>query len=554
MSATDNMQSRVLKSDAPLELITQVKEIEDQSDKWSRDLGLATFTHDVAVWGALTQIILLIEQHIGQHGHGSQKHREAMINLGRAGALLIDELRRSALPDKPVWLKWTPPLAVATQQAVMAAYHRDIFISTFTMWHRFRRTVEIISPTQLRFSVPPTLMDRRIMAHQQGCRIPNWPSTTDNPIDKSMVDDPDTVSLIAKLLSKATVEGALALRYPDDSELFSHLRNIYDRRLAVAFRRKPTLDLGGYTLGDFRRFFAVLLSLCSVHEYLCDAWSKLRGRFPTESAVMVKPLSEWTSLITGLSNLAESQVQLMIADLSFGTIKALDIYISPFVPTIDGSALFLIPHFILNSRAEENILRVCSYARPQYYSVIANAKEAEMREDIKQAVPARYTVSGPLKLPDEALPDLDIVLKDSADSCLLLGELKWLRKSTRVLEYLDREVELEEGFRQLRDIRTFLDAFPDFLQKRGLSNRINDPLTYAVIARDHISTIQMKDSFLAEFDALVWALRESESLAEAVRKLQGYEWLPVEGRDFYVRFESSTLAGVAIETEGFHRP
>jgi hypothetical protein len=268
---------------------------------------------------------------------------------------------------------------------------------------------------------------------------------------------------------------------------------------------------------------------------------------------MVKPLSEWTSLITGLSHLAESQVRLMIADLSFGTIKALDIYISPFVPTIDGKTLFLISHFILNSRAEENILRVCSYARPQYYSVIANAKEAEMREDIKQAVPARYTVSGPLKLPDEALPDLDIVLNDSADSCLLLGELKWLRKSTRVLEYLDREAELEEGFRQLRDIRTFLDAFPDFLQKRGLSNRINAPLTYAVIARDHISTTPMIDSLLAEFDALVWALCESESLAEAVRKLQGYEWLPVEGRDFYVRFEPSTLAGVTIETESFHR-
>jgi hypothetical protein len=368
------------------------------------------------------------------------------------------------------------------------------------------------------------------------------------------VDDPDTGSLIAKLLSKATVEGALALRYPDDSELFSHLRNIYDRRLAVAFRRKPTLDLGGYTLGDFRRFFAVLLSLCSVHEYLCDAWSKICGRFPTESVVMFKPLSEWTSLITGLSNLPESQVRLMIVDLSFGTIKALDIYISPFVPTNDGKALFLIPHFILNSRAEENILRVCSYARPQYYSVIANAKEAEMREDIKRAVPARYTVSGPLKLPDEALPDLDIVLKDSADSCLLLGELKWLRKSTRVLEYLDREAELEEGFRQLRDIRSFLETSPDFLQKSGLSNRIDLPQTYAVIARDHISTTQMKDSLLAEFDALIWALRESESLAEAVRKLQSYEWLPAEGRDFYVRFESSTLAGVTIETESFHRP
>ena len=84
------MQSPVLKPVAPPELIAQVQQLEDQSDEWSRDLSLTTFTHDVAVWGALAQIILLIEQHIGQHGHGSQKHREAMINLGRAGALLIN--------------------------------------------------------------------------------------------------------------------------------------------------------------------------------------------------------------------------------------------------------------------------------------------------------------------------------------------------------------------------------------------------------------------------------------------------------------------------------
>ena len=371
-----------------------------------------------------------------------------------------------------------------------------------------------------------------------------------------MVDDPDTASLIAKLLSRATVEGALALRYPDDSELFSHLRDIYDRRLAVAFRRKPTIDLGGYNLGEFRRFFAVLLSLCSVHEYLCDAWSKMHGRFPTESAVMVKRLVEWTSVIAGLSSLPERQVQLMIADLSFGTIKALDIYISPFVPTLDGSTLFLIPHFILNSRAEENILRVCSYARPRYYSVIANAKEAEMREEIKQALPARYAASGPLKLPDEELPDLDIVIKDLADSSLILGELKWLRKSTRVLEYLDRDAELEEGFRQIKDIKDYLNASPNFLQANGLLTKIDDEpqVTYAVIARDHLGTVETEETLLVEFDALIWALRESSNLAEAVRKLQGYEWLPVEGRDFYVLFEATTLAGVTIETESFHRP
>ena len=55
-----------------------------------------------------------------------------------------------------------------------------------------------------------------------------------------------------------------------------------------------------------------------------------------------------------------------------------------------------------------------------------------------------------------------------------------------MLEYLDRDAELEEGFRQLRDIKNFLDASPDFLQKSGLLNGSNDNLqmTYAVIARD----------------------------------------------------------------------
>jgi len=551
------MASPVLKSDASPQLVAQVQNIEDQSDKWADGFALAEFTHDVAVWGTLTQVIDLIEQWIAHYSHGSQEHREAMINLGRAGALLLHELHGTHLPAKAVWLKWTPELKETTKQAVLAAHNREIFISSFTMWHKYRRAVEILSPTSLRFSVPPSLMDRRIMAHQQGCRIPDWPSTPDNPVDKSLVDDPDTALLLSRLLSKVALEGALAMRYPDDSELLSHLRNVYNNRLRLAFRRRPDLDLGGYKLGAFRQFFAVLLSLCSVHEYLCDAWSKMCGRYPFESAVMVKSLSEWVRVITDLSGVEENQVRLMITDLSFGTIRPLDIYIHPFVPTVDGQTLFLIPHFILNSRAEENVLRVCSYARPEYYSRIANAKEGEMREDIKENVPSRYTVMGPLKLPDPKLPDLDVAIKDAEDSTLLIGELKWLRKAVRTLEYLDRDAELDEGFQQLLDVREFLEGSPDFMEERGVvkkgEHRPN--LSYAVIARDHIGLIQQqKECWLAEFDALIWALQKSENLTEAIRKLQSYEWLPIEGRDFTVRFESSTIAGVTIEAEMFHRP
>jgi hypothetical protein len=202
-------------------------------------------------------------------------------------------------------------------------------------------------------------------------------------------------------------------------------------------------------------------------------------------------------------------------------------------------------------------LRVCSYLRTQYYSVISNAKEREMREGIREKAPLQYAVTGPLRLPDPKLPDIDILVKDSKSSAVLVAELKWPRKTIRVVEHLDRDAELEEGFQQLREVRAFLERFPDYLQERGvvISGESQTNLSYSVITRDHLTYIPQPDGlWLTEFDALVWALQSSENLSDALHKLQTYEWLPVEGRDFTVRFESATVAGVTIDAEIFHRP
>ena len=550
------MVSPVLKCDASPQIVARVREIENHCNKWADGLALADYTHDAAVWGVLAQIVDLIEQQIGKYGHGSQGQREAMMNLGRAGSLLIDKLRGTKLPTKAAWLRWTPELKEASRQAVLSAHNCETFITCFTMWHKERCAVEILSPTRLRFSVPPSLMDRRIQAHLQGCRIPHWPSTPDNPVDKSFVNDPDVDQLLSRLWSRVTLEGALAISYPDDSELLSLLRNIIDDRLRRDFRRNPHLDLGGYNLDTFRNFFAVLQSVCAVHEYLCDLWFKTTGRYPFESAVMVKPLSDWVRLIGSLCDARETQVRLMLTDLTFGTIRPLDIYIHPFVPSLDGQTLFLVPHFVMNSRPEENILRVCSYARPEYYRPIANAKEGEMLERIKEDAPPRYAVRGPLKLPDRKLPDIDVLIKDAEGSAVLVGELKWLRKAARAVEHLNRDAELDKGFQQLRDVREFLEGSPDYLKERGVvEKRGHQPsLSYAVIARDHLGYIpQPEGSWLVEFDALIWALQKSESLTRAIHKLQSYEWLPVEGRDFAVRFDSSSIAGMTIDAEKFDR-
>jgi hypothetical protein len=165
-------------------------------------------------------------------------------------------------------------------------------------------------------------------------------------------------------------------------------------------------------------------------------------------------------------------------------------------------------------------------------------------------------VFGPLKLPDPKLPDIDVLIKDAKGTAVLIGEIKWLRKPIRAIGNLDRDAELGKGFQQLRDVREFLERSPDYLKERFVIEKDahQASLSYAVIARDHLSDIPQPEGFwLTEFDALVWALQKSESLTEAIRKLQSYEWLPVEGRDFMVRLEPPTVTGMTIDVQVFHR-
>lgn len=549
-----SMTLPVLKRDAPADLLTRMKQIEERCDTWADNLQLFGWTRDAASWGTLTQIIELIEQHVARYGQASREHRNVMIRLGPAGASLLNRILSSSQATKKSWLRWTDELRTASNDAVLAEERAETFSYCFITWHQNRRAVELLSPSTLRFSVPESQLDRRIQAYQQGRRIPDWPPTADNPVGKSLVNDADVNRLLSKLCDKVTIEGALAIRYPDDSELLSLLRDINDKSLRRDFRRDPRLDLGGYDLNTYCRFFSVLVSICSVHEYLCDYWGKVSGRYPVESAVMVKPVTDWVTLIASVSGLDEEQLRLMLADLTMGAIRPIDLHIQPFVRSLDTNSLFLTPHFVPSSRPEENILRVCALARERCYKPIAKAKEEEMRDSISTKCPDRFKVFGPLMLPAPT-PDIDIIIKDVKNRTLLIGELKWLRKPARVIDQPFKDLELDEGFRQLQDIRAFLAQHPAYLRERAIIEPSeSDPkLSFAVIARDHLSDSGLRDDlWIAEYDALIWALNESADLRDCIRRLQAFEWLPVEGRDFTVGFQSFSLAGVTIESEFFY--
>lgn len=97
-----------------------------------------------------------------------------MINLARAGALLVGTIGRVELPTKKVWLRWTDELRQASRDGVLAAHQYNSFILCYSMWHRNRMLAEVVSPTHLRFYAPRSVIDRRVRAHQQGARTPGW--------------------------------------------------------------------------------------------------------------------------------------------------------------------------------------------------------------------------------------------------------------------------------------------------------------------------------------------------------------------------------------------
>ena len=154
------------------------------------------------------------------------------------------------------------------------------------------------------------------------------------------------------------------------------------------------------------------------------------------------------------------------------------------------------------------------------------------------------------------IPDVDLVLLDEESSTVVLAEVKWMRKTLRPKEFSWKDAEVLKGISQLDQIRRYLLDHPDHFSKQ---KRLPRPMTayehvyYLLIPRDHWLWVEpTADGAIIEFDALMKRLSEPGSLHEAVADLLKYEWLPVLGRDFTVRYEESSANGVSIEAETFY--
>lgn len=545
---------RYLKSEAPAEFVDAVQQIEDRADACFRTLALLAYPTEIATWALLVGGIRMIEREILERGDNTPSHAATLQNVGRFVPIALKWVaKRGTSMSTPAERRWTPELATLAEEALYLAHDYSHFETCFPMWHRDRNLAELVSPTLVRFSAPGAARDRQVSAYQKGFRPKEGSFKAVRP--QKVKPGKIVTALFDTAIQTARRTGILSFEYGECFTLWRELMPEYEARVDVITRRAEALSLGAYTLGEFNRFYAALLSVCSAHEFLCFVWGTRHEMFPFESAVMVRSPQGWIRILAELSGIAADLCQKIICDLTFDPVRLLDFHVRPFVPLDSaGGNLAVAPQFPLNSRPDENILRVCSILRPEVFDAASAHKEVEMLDDLSHRCPL-HSITGPVVLPSPT-PDIDLLIADENSATVLVAELKWVRKTLRPVEMTDRDNDVLKGMEQLKKIREFLSINPDYLALHGrLSRRITDyaRIEYLVVARDHWLWIEPADGFaVVEYEAFTTYLSRSADLSTAIDELLTYEWLPLGGRDFRIQYDRATANGVSLESQVYY--
>lgn len=533
------------KADSPPELVRDVIALEARADRCLENLDIYGSPRGLAAWGMQTFLVDQLES--SRRERGDVGLDAALLTLSHVGALAISHLlhRCPAVPCSLDDYFWTAGMAAATHQAWRVFANYSPFLDAFPMWHRNRMLLEVQPDGRLRFAPPGGAAERRVSAFHKGIRPPTWATP---PVGLELPRQ-DLAALDA-LVDRCFYAGVRRLAYPTPTELCRQLLPIHLDRVSGIVRRSDDIDLGGYAVRDVRYVYAALTALCAIHDYACFRFTE-RYEIPINSYALMKPTAEWTALLSDVSGVEAGRTAAVLSDLTMRD-RRWDLHVQPFAQVDDGH-LSLPPQFPLNSRPDENLLRVCGHLRREVFDAAALLKQEEMLTALAAACPPRYGLRAPVPLP-RPLPDVDLLLSDEEADAVIVAELKWLRKPLGWPERLDRSSDFAKGLGQVSDARRFLQEHPRYLLECG---RLPRPLNayahlyYVLVARDHL---EWSDEIpVVDYALLVEALRRAVPLHVLMGELLSYDWLPVEGRDFEVRFEPAVANGVTIETPVYFR-
>ena len=542
----------VRERDASDEIKASIQKIEDAADLCYKPLGLLRLPANVAIWSLLTCLIVEMTEK-NQKGPTNHEFTNAISNASRAIGTAIDWVlmygRRASRVLTP---QWTVSTRVAALAAIHEAHNYEAFRSCLSMWHKNLFAVTVESPSLALFQMyGDEPRQRQVAAYLKGHRPPK---PTGGPWF-GLPQTPKSLALYDEVLNNTKTRKSGFLSYDPPLELWAYVLPQYLERVDKIVRRSSDLILGGYDLGEFRRFYAALSTIAATHEYLCFIWGQKHRKYPSNSAVIVRLRHDWIKVLAPLSGLSTEKIGEIVDDLTLEVGPSAHLIVQPFVPLGKGSPwLALAPPLPLASRMDESILTVLSKSKRSVFDQTTLSKEPEMLDHVK-ALCAQFAPQGPRSMP-RPTPDIDLILTDEVSSTVVICEAKWLRSVWKVSERINRDRDFAKGLQQAADIRTYLTTNPRHLMHVKVSPRPLDQykhVHYIVLARDHWFWMPPDDNLaVLEFEPFTTIIGAASNLQVAMEELLKYEWLPQEGQHFEIMSQLATAGGVSIKSQTFY--
>ncbi len=314
------------------------------------------------------------------------------------------------------------------------------------------------------------------------------------------------------------------------------------------------IKTGGVSLSGLVKGVGVVCAVSEIHSLV----SILLSDDPTDVSTsvnwpsLVRPKTEWLRWFDLLS--ADEHV---LSALTFDAEdKAGDVAITPLVP-IDSENLGVVPSLAMRSNWPRNVLILLAKRFTAAYSAYSALKEdrllAAFRESHGDLVRATK-----VRLPEwqgRQLPDIDMVVADTDEQLVGITEVKWQLSASETRDVIARNDYLKKGAEQLARIREFLSQNPSYLLDRGVLRRVldADKAAYLLLCKGHLGSedVIRPGMVMADWDVFGDHVG-TFPLAEVMRRLSAYDYLPIEGRDFTVDVTRLQFGEWVVGWKQFH--
>jgi hypothetical protein len=454
---------------------TTIRELDQELDSRIPNFKLLGYRRDVALINLLR---VYEEWDTANRGHGHAGEREAAGNTVRAGLHHAVAWVNQYCPKETGSPRLSLSDSAFGDAAILlrAAIEYGRVFEIMPLLHHGRCEAERDSDgvIHVRFS-PRYPFSKELQAAAYLLAAPYDPSVAEGP----PIVIPELISLVRSAVPFRLGQfGSLRFEIPE--QIFEQFGRRIDVLAGETWRMNPEWQTGGYSLGEFRRFWRALLVLCAVHDVFILYLNGDKVRRARTGSVLWKTRDQWERAMARYARLDAGTVSAIFEDLVRDESmfppgrRGADVTLQPFLP-IGGGQIAVSRNLVLCSYAERNLWHLLSIKRPAIHGALANLKEHEWSGALRARLATRgYELFDDFSVKGEGsksiYTNLDALILDRVQRFGLVCELKWLMEPGTAQASLRVDDEILKGIDQATQCSTWIATIPESVRQRtGLS-------------------------------------------------------------------------------------